>query len=156
MKRALYAAVAATTLFSTAAFAHDGVHVTDAYARASSAMATSAAAFMVIDNLGHADDRLIDARSDIAQRVELHTHEQDSNGVMRMLHVEEGFAIPAGEEVRLERGGKHVMFMGLTRALQQGDMISLTLVFENEGEIVLEVPVDNERAVNHQGGRHNH
>lgn len=158
MKRAniAFAAVAAFVLAAPVAQAHDGVHVHDPYARVSSAMAQSGAAFMVIDNHGSTDDRLVAAHSDVAQRVELHTHEQDANGVMRMIHVEEGFVIPAGGEIRLERGGKHVMFLGLTRTLEQDDIVAVTLVFENEGEVIVEIPVDNARAVDHGGQGHDH
>jgi len=156
MKRAILAAIAATTLAATAALAQNGLQVNDPYARASTPMSTSGAAFMVIENHAGADDRLIDARSDAAERVELHTHTEDANGVMRMIHVEEGFVIPAGEEVRLERGGKHVMLMGLVRPLEQGETVSVTLVFEREGEVVVEVPVDNDRAVEHSAPMHGH
>jgi copper(I)-binding protein len=45
----------------------------------------------------------------------------------------------------LKRGGDHVMFMGLTRSLEHGDMIDLTLTFENAGQVVLTVPIDLER-----------
>jgi copper(I)-binding protein len=150
MKRTIFAALAATTLAATAAFAGD-VQVNDPYVRVSTAMSVSGAAFMVIDNRGATDDRLVDVRSDAAERVELHTHEQDANGVMRMIHVEEGFDVPANGEARLERGGKHVMFLGLTRPLSQGDVVTVTLVFESAGEIVVEVPVDNDRPMNHGG-----
>ena len=156
MKRAIFTALTATTFAASAAMANDGVQVTDAYVRVSTAMSTSGAAFMIIENHGAAADRLVDARSDVAQRVELHTHQEDANGVMRMIHVEEGFDVPSGGEVRLERGGKHVMLMGLTRPLHQGDSISVTLVFENAGDVLVEVPVDNERAVNHGGGHGGH
>lgn len=149
MKRAIWAALAATTLAATAALAQDGVNVIDPYARVSTEMSVSGAAFMVIENRASAEDRLIDARSDAAQRVELHTHQEDANGVMRMIHVEEGFVIPAGDELRLERGGKHVMLMGLVRPLAQGDTLQVTLVFEREGEVIVEIPVDNDRAVDH-------
>jgi copper(I)-binding protein len=119
--------------------------VTDPYARAAGAMAQSGAAFMEIMNMGETDDRLIAAASDAANRVELHTHVVDGD-VMRMVHVEEGFAIPAGEAILLERGGMHVMFMGLTRALEQGDEIEVTLTFEEAGEMTVMIPVDNERS----------
>jgi len=33
------------------------------------------------------------------------------------------------------------MFIGLVNPLQTGDSISLTLVFKNAGEIVIDVPV---------------
>lgn len=122
------------------ALAHDGVHVHGPFAVISPA-GTTGAAFMTIDNTGPEDDRLIAAQAGIAQRVELHTHEVDAEGVMRMIEVVEGFVIPAGGERRLERGGDHVMFLGLTEELAEGDRITLTLEFAREGTVVLEVPV---------------
>lgn len=118
------------------------ITVEDGYARASNRMA--GAAFMVIRNDGEAD-RLVDVRSDAAERVELHTHAESGDGVMKMRHVEDGFAIPAQGSHALERGGDHVMFMGLTAPFEQGDTIPVTLVFEEAGEIEVELPVDLER-----------
>lgn len=122
------------------AAAHDGVHVEEPFALISPA-GNSGAAFMRIDNFGAEDDRLIAATSDIAQRTELHTHIEGSDGVMRMVEVEEGFVIPAGGAHELARGGDHVMFLGITRAVAAGETITLTLTFEREGEVVVEVPV---------------
>jgi copper(I)-binding protein len=64
---------------------------------------------------------------------------------MRMGEVEDGFALPADGEIVMERGGHHVMFMGLTAPFEQGDTIPLTLIFETSGEVTLDVPVDLER-----------
>lgn len=125
----------------TPAFAEIEIH--DPYARSSNAMA--GAAFMKIHNHGDADDRLIDVQSDVAARTELHTHIEDENGVMRMVHVEEGMDIPAGGDILMQRGGKHVMFMGLNDAFEQDETLTITLVFENAGEVVVEVPVDQTR-----------
>jgi hypothetical protein len=68
---------------------------------------------------------------------------------MRMVHVEEGFAIPAGETILLERGGMHVMLMGLTARIEQGDEIEVTLTFEEAGDMTVMIPVDNERMPEH-------
>lgn len=118
--------------------------VEDAYARAASAAARSGAAFMEITNPTDTDDRVIDAASNAAERVELHTHIQE-DGIMRMVHVEEGFPIAAGETIMLERGGRHVMLMGLRGPLEQGKEIEITLTFENAEPLTVTVPVDNER-----------
>jgi len=64
---------------------------------------------------------------------------------MRMVEVEEGFAVPAGGMHALKRGGDHVMFMGLTRPMEQGDTVNVTLIFEKAGRIEVEIPVDLER-----------
>ena len=121
------------------------ISIEGAYARAAGSAARAGAAFMVIHNDGETDDRLISASSDAAARVELHTHFEQNNGVMRMMEVEDGFPVPAGGSHSLDRGGDHVMFMGLTGSWRQGDLIPLTLVFERRGELALEIEVDLER-----------
>lgn len=142
-KSTLFAAAAALSL-AMPAFAGD-IMVKDAYARTSTAMSKSGAAFMMLMNHGTEDDRLVSASSDVAQRVELHTHKEDANGVMQMLEVEEGFPVPAGGMHALARGGDHVMFMGLNRSLAQGDIVTVTLTFEKAGAMTVEIPVDLER-----------
>jgi len=143
LKTTLFAGAAALS-FALPAFA-DGIMIHDAYARASAAMSQSGAAFMEIMNQTDTDDRLIAARSDVAQRVELHTHVEDDNGVMRMMEVEEGFAIPAGGGHALARGGDHVMFLGLNQSFEHGDEIAVTLIFEEAGEMTVTIPIDLER-----------
>ena len=143
MKHFLLAAVAAT--LAMPALAESRIEIDDPYARAAGMTAQAGAAFMVIRNTGDTDDRLVAAASDASKRVELHTHQQDDDGVMRMIHVEEGFEIPAGGEVRLMRGGNHVMFMGLNDPFEQGEMLDVTLSFEEAGDIALRIPVDNDR-----------
>ncbi|WP_377511931.1 copper chaperone PCu(A)C [Octadecabacter sp. R77987] len=129
LKTTLLAATAAISL-ALPAFA-DGIEIHNSYARSSGAMAQAGAAFMVIRNTGDTDDRLVAATSDAAARVELHTHIEDENGVMQMREIEGGFAVPAGGEHLLQRGGDHVMFMGLTGPFVQGEMITVTLTFES-------------------------
>ncbi|MCP3971394.1 MAG: copper chaperone PCu(A)C [Rhodobacteraceae bacterium] len=121
------------------------ITVDDAYARAAGKMAKAGAAFMMIHNSGDADDRLIAAASDVSKKVELHTHIEGDGGVMKMVEVEEGFAIPAGGMHALKRGGDHVMFMGLNGPWEHGDIVTVTLTFEQAGDITLEIPVDLER-----------
>ncbi|MCC5986240.1 MAG: copper chaperone PCu(A)C [Pararhodobacter sp.] len=147
---------AAAALLAMPALACDGFEADDAYARAATAMSQSGAAFMVLRNQGDSDCRITGARSDVAQRVELHTHIEDEQGVMRMVEIEGGIALPANGEHALERGGDHVMFLGLNRPLEQGDVIALTLIFEDGAEVALEVPVDNERQPMGHGHSHGH
>lgn len=139
---AALAALISSGMTPAAMAADQSIQIDAPYMRVGSAAARSAAAFMTIENHGAQDDRLIAARSDIAQKVELHTHLASGDGIMRMVEVPEGFAIPAHGAHALARGGDHVMFMGLNRTLADGDMIDLTLVFETAGEVALRVPVN--------------
>lgn len=143
-KTLMLAAIAALfTTFGLALTAHAeaGIDVTGAYALPTLAGQSNGAAFMVVHNDGTAADRLIDVRSDAAARVELHTHSMDASGMMKMTKVDEGFALPPGSSVVMERGGNHVMMMGLAAPLVAGQTIPITLVFEKAGEITVEVPV---------------
>ncbi|MDU8909951.1 copper chaperone PCu(A)C [Aestuariicoccus sp. MJ-SS9] len=119
--------------------------ITDAYARSAMASAKTGAAFMVIENTGDEDDRLIGAASDAAPMVQLHTHIADANGVVKMRHVEDGFVIPAGGTHVLERGADHVMFMGLAGGFAEGPTVTVTLTFEKAGDITIDVPVQLDR-----------
>lgn len=153
MKRILLGALTAAT-FALPAMAGSEITITDAYARAAGASAMAGAAFFVIENTGDEDDRLIGARSDIAAKVELHTHIEGEGGVMQMRQVEDGFPVAAGSSHVLQRGSDHVMFMGLKAPMEQDATVTVTLVFEKAGEIEVDIPVDLERQPNMGGMNH--
>lgn len=139
----LIAALAVAALAPVSALAGDIV-INDAYARASSPAAKAGAAFMQIVNNGDADDRLIAAETDVAVKVELHTHIKDGD-VMQMRPIEGGIVLPAGGEHWLKRGGDHVMMMGLKEPLLDGKEILVTLIFEKSEPVTITIPVDLER-----------
>ncbi|MDG1459804.1 MAG: copper chaperone PCu(A)C [Pseudoprimorskyibacter sp.] len=129
--------------------------IMDPYARSSGPTARAGAAFFMIHG-GETADRLLDARSEAAKRVELHTHIMTQDGLAKMVRLKDGIEIPAGGMVRLERGGMHVMFMGLTAPFEQGMPITVTLVFEHAGEIEVQIPVDQERRPAVSNASHDH
>lgn len=141
MKRYVYAAVAA--LMPLTAFAHDGMAVEEAYVRSTNPK--TAGAFMVLDNHRKVACTLVAASSDAAERVELHTH-QEADGIMKMMKDEDGFPIEPQAKHALDRGGDHIMMMGLTQPLADGDMVRLALDFGDCGTLEVEAPVDNQRA----------
>ena len=135
---------AATLLMATSAFA-EGLMVKDPYARAARPNAPTGAAFMTLINHSDQDITLMGVSSDVAKRVELHAHIDNGEGVMQMSEIEGGITIPAGEMHMMNRGGDHVMMMGLTQSLVDGETFSVTFEFENGAEMVVEIPVDNAR-----------
>jgi copper(I)-binding protein len=50
-------------------------------------------------------------------------------------------SIPPGQTVEFKPGALHIMLIGLTRPLKDGDMLPLTLTLANEGEIKIEAMV---------------
>jgi len=133
-----------TLIIAAPAYAQ-GITVVDSYARSASPAAKTGAAFLVIENHSEQDDRLLSVASPAAKKVELHAHVENSEGVMSMIHLKEGLALPKDGMIKMQRGGVHVMFMGLTAPFEQDKMIPLTLAFEKAGEVEVDVPVDLER-----------
>jgi len=150
----LKSALTATLLCAALPAFAEGIKISDAYARVSGPSAKSGAAFMIIENAAAADDRLIAATSEVAAKVELHTHTEDAAGVMQMVHVPEGFVIPAQGQHALARGGDHVMLMGLTQDLKEGDMVPATLIFEQAGRVEVEFMIDPSAGIDHSKMHH--
>ncbi len=148
------AATLAMLTLALPAFAGDMIKVMHPYARAASPNAKTGAAFMMLMNHGDTDDRLIAATSDVAKKVELHTHIENADGVMQMRHDPDGFEIPAGGGHALQRGGDHVMFMGLKAPLEQDTEITVTLTFEKAGDMEVKIPVDHTRKPKHGAMSH--
>ena len=140
MKLTLIAAFAA--LLALPAYAHDGVHIIDPYARV---IGPSGAVFFRIGNDEAVEDRLIAAASPDAGMVMLMSTNAGSDGVMKMADAPEGFSVPANGERVLASAGDHVMLMSLTRSLKAGDTVSLVLTFEKACEVHVSLPVDNDR-----------
>lgn len=141
-------AICASALLWTAPLAAEdmrGMVIEDAYLRSSTPQSTSGAAFLMLMNRSGSDDRLIGAASDVAEKVELHSHTQDANGVMRMGEIEGGIRIANDERHMFTRGADHLMFMGLNRPLLQGYMIKVTLEFEKAGPVEVDIIVDQDR-----------
>jgi len=137
-----FIAATAGLMLAGSAWAQSAIEIVDPYIRTARPGAPTGAAFMVLKNTGDQDDRLVSAASDIAARVELHTHIDLGDGVMKMTKIEDGIPVPAGGNHPLMRGGDHVMFMGLHDTLEQGQTVAVTLTFENAGDIVVDIPVD--------------
>lgn len=147
--RLLPAAAAALTslaLLSAPAVAQQSpITISDGYVVAMGASAKSGALYLTIRNESDRADRLLSVSTDASEDAEMHTSKMDDTGMMRMLAVPDGFEIPAQGSRSLERGGDHVMLFDLTRPLAEGDTVNVTLLFEQAGEVDLDVPVDNMR-----------
>ncbi len=115
------------------------ITISQPWARATPAPGGAGAAFMTITNAGENADKLVKAASSAANVTELHTHIHDG-GIMRMEAVP-SIDVPAKGSVALAPGGLHIMLIGLKEPLQEGATFSLTLSFENAGDIMVTVPV---------------
>lgn len=90
---------------------------------------------------GSEADRLLTVDVPAMGPAMLHESTMDG-GVMRMRHVE-AVDIPAGETVRFERGGKHVMIDAGTTPLDAGSTTPMRLTFERKGSVTVDATVES-------------
>jgi copper(I)-binding protein len=99
---------------------------------------TTGAIYMLISNNSDTDDALVGATIPGCGVVELHEMAMDGD-VMVMRPVEGGrIPVPAGETVTLKRGGLHVMCIEKAEPVEVGQMVPVTLQFENAGTMEVE------------------
>lgn len=96
-------------------------------------------AFVTIKNNSGKADRLIGAESNAADMTMVHETTMENN-VMSM-HKVDGIDLPAGGVLELKHGGYHIMMMGLKKELKAGDMVMVTLKFEQAGNIPISMMV---------------
>ncbi|KJY47647.1 copper chaperone [Streptomyces sp. NRRL S-444] len=102
-----------------------------------------AGAFMVIKNDSNTADRLTAVTSPLSDDLQIHeTKDQKMQQVAAM-------DVPANGELKLERGGNHVMFMGLKNTPKVGDKVTVELRFEKADPVKVELDV-KERTYNAQ------
>lgn len=157
MKKLLSALIIAGLATSASAA---GIQVKDAWARATVEGMNMSGAFMTIRNDNAKKDFLTGGSSEVAERVEVHTHIND-NGVMRMREVKGGIPLAAKADTELKPGSYHIMFMGLKRPLKDGETVPVTLKFKNEKPQTVNIPVKTTPMPaadkhNHGGSNHQH
>ena len=103
--------------------------------------------FKGIKNAGKEADQLLSAKTQVADKVEIHEMTMDGD-VMKMRPLS-SIEIPAGGEVSVAKGnpnGYHLMLLGLKQALKDGDRFPVWLTFKRSGEVKVEVYVQTPKA----------
>jgi copper(I)-binding protein len=120
--------IAAVVAFSISASATAQVAVSDAWVRGTVAGQMGTGAFMRLTS--SADTTLIGVASPAAKVVEL--HQMQMEGSMMKMSAIARLPLPAGKVVELQPRGYHVMLMDLARPLKEGDIVPLSLTFEDK------------------------
>ena len=105
------------------------------------------AVYLTITNRGASPERLISAKSEAAQSVEIHTMKLEG-GVMTMSELVDGLDIPGGETLTLDPDNLHLMLVNLNHDLTPGSMFDVELTFDTLGVVTvtaivgIEAPTD--------------
>lgn len=138
MKPKYLIGLAAMALLSACSAAGE-VEVHESWARPA-AMGGNGAVYFLLHNHTLQDDELTGASSDAAEAVEIHETRAGQNDTMQMM-MRPSIPLPAGEELKFEPGGYHLMLVGLKQDLNVGDEFKVTLHFKNHADIVMTVRV---------------
>ena len=114
-----------------------------------------AGGYVRITNTGAEADRLIGVSLSGAKSAEIHEMRTEA-GVMRMRPLEKGLEIAPGGTTELAPNGYHIMFMGLSASLREGDRVTGALVFEKAGTVPVEFSVRGIGASGSSASEHDH
>jgi copper(I)-binding protein len=115
-------------LWVCAAFtAHAQVEVSDAWVRATGQGQKATGVFMNLT--AKKATRLVGVKTDLTSSAEVHEMKMEKD-VMKMQAVK-ALDLPAGKTVALKPGSYHVMLMDLSKPLDEGSPVVLTLLFED-------------------------
>lgn len=118
---------------------HDGVMVEHPWARTTGTMTRAGAVYMTVKNGSHEMVTLTGVATERAKVAEIHQSSEEG-GVMKMRMVE-SLPIAPGETIEFAPGGYHVMLIGLTEPLKEGDVFPITLTFDKAGSVPVIVTV---------------
>lgn len=126
-------APAAQTPTATAA-----VSATDAWCRPSPNGAKAGGCYVTLT--AATDDKLTDGSTPRAGSLQVHEMKTE-NGMMKMAELTAGLPLPAGQAVALAPGGNHLMLIGLTAPLVDGETVPLTFQFASAPTITVQAQV---------------
>lgn len=109
------------------------------------------AAYMTITNAAPVPITLLDARTPVADKVEIHSMSMDG-GIMRMRPLPGGVVIPARGQITFGPSGLHMMLLGMRQTLAEEQMVPMTLTFQ--GGLTVKIDLYIESAPT--GGGHHH
>lgn len=120
--------LASLTLFASIFFGAD-IEVSDIYVKQTPPNAKATAVFLKIKNNSNKDIDLVNAKSNLSDNVELHTH-LHKNGKMTMLKVEK-ITIKANSMTELKPGGDHIMLFDPKFPVTKDSSMDITLELSN-------------------------
>ncbi|EAL0830031.1 copper chaperone PCu(A)C [Campylobacter coli] len=117
-----------SALLALSLYAKD-IEIKDAFIKQTPPNAVNSAIFLTIVNNTDKDISLIDAKTDINQVSELHTHEH-KHGMKAMIQIPE-IPVQAHSSTELKPGSYHIMLFKLNQAIDENTKANLTLTFDN-------------------------
>lgn len=110
------------------------------------------AGYLNISNLSHSEIHIAEIKSPDFKSVEIH-HSVIEDGIAKMVK-QNTLAIKAGETIKLEPGGLHLMLIKPDTRKKQGDEVTLDLYLSGESIMTIKAPV--QQATGHTNHHNQH
>ena len=125
---------------SKSAFAHhSALLIRDAWIAEAPPTSKVMVAYLTLENTGNTHIIIRSATSNSYSSVEFH-ETKHKDGLARMVR-HPSLMIPAKSTVELKRGGKHFMLFNPKERLQQGDEVTMKLIFADGSTKTINIPV---------------
>lgn len=136
------------------------IEVGEGWTRETPPGVTVAVGYFTLKNTGKGRRELLKITSPAVQTISLHQSSVDANGVSHMWPLGK-LELAPGETLKFEPNGRHLMLQGLAAPLRAGMHIPVTLVFEDEEPVTVQLEVRPLAAVDaghdmHPGGHEHH
>lgn len=123
------------TSWSTASWAD--ISVTDAWLREPIPGQSTSAAYLLLENRSDEARQLVAVETNFSTKAEIHTQQLD-DGMMRMRQLL-SVDLKAGEKIAFASGGLHIMLFGIDREQLKRDKRLLTLIFQDDERLSVEL-----------------
>ena len=149
MNRLLVPAIAAAALLASPLVAQDAAFNEDAVAAMKGGIVIEAPwgvsmkddeiiVFMTIHNGGDESDTIKAISSELADKAGIANFE---GGALRDAQTIETLDTPKGEATNLDQDGYHIVLTELTDEIESGDIVPVTLEFEDTGDLEVQVSI---------------
>ncbi len=139
MKTTFQTLILSSLLAAGSAVFADELTLGDGWIRAMPPGQSNTAAYLVVHNSGDQVRYIEGVTTPLAQRAEVHRSVTEGDRV-RMEAVPRA-EVPAGGELTMAPGGMHLMLMGLTGTLTEGDTSPVCLAFDGGDELCGNLPI---------------
>ena len=135
-------------------FEAGSIHINGPFSSALPPISKNGAVYLTLTNHGHVSDQLVGAVTPIAERVEIHTHRME-DGMMKMRKVNE-VELPPHEEIVFAPGAIHIMLIGLSQVLKEGEHFPLMLHLKEAGHVMVKVIIQAAGTTSAAKSEHDH
>ncbi len=138
MRKPLLLAALLPALAACGAPPAPAVQVLDPWCRPAAPGAPTAGCYLTLT--ANTADRLVSVTTPLAARVQIHATTME-DGVMHMQEHDGGLPLPRNRAYAFKAGADHLMLIGPTRALAEGETVPLTLTFDKAPPVTLQARV---------------